>query len=198
MDNVSGVYQNRADFMALKVKLCKDLNVTIWHLTDKVDFSYFVNDEKIVTVWAFAKETFVYMSNIYHADDILKLQNLGIFGLLAFLRFRHHKVKSSKPIFTKLYEVCIKWGLKIVYFFREVVLVFIVIILVTEMFCLLFDTIMDLFSFKTAYCSDGESESESESDAESEYEYIKKPWIPIGPGSKTVLVFSFLVILCTR
>ena len=128
-----------------------------------------------MTVWAFAKETFVYMSNIYHADDILKLQNLGIFGLLAFLRFRHHKVKSSKPIFTKLYEVCIKWGLKIVYFFREVVLVFIVIILVTEMFCLLFDTIMDLFSFKTAYCSDGESESESESDAESEYEYIKKP-----------------------
>ena len=61
--------------------------------------------------------------------------------------------------------MCIKWGLKIVYFFREVVLVFIVIILVTEMFCLLFDTIMDLFSFKTAYCSDGESESESESES---------------------------------
>ena len=32
--------------MALKVKLCKDLNVTIWHLTDKVDFSYFVNDRE--------------------------------------------------------------------------------------------------------------------------------------------------------
>ena len=93
--------------------------------------------------------------NIFFSDSLIQLQSLGVSNLLAFLRFRHHKVKSSKPIFTKLYEVCIKWGLKIVYFFREVVLVFIVIILVTEMFCLLFDTIMDLFSFKTAYCSDG-------------------------------------------
>jgi len=72
---VSRVCQNVSEFNALKVNLCKELEVTIWDLIKKkIMFSYyFVADKKIILVWVVANETFVYMNVTYNKGDMLKL-----------------------------------------------------------------------------------------------------------------------------
>ena len=72
-DNVSRVCQNISDFTALKVRLCKELKVSIWDLIRKVEFSYVIDDRKIITIWVFANETLVYMNITYNKGDMLKL-----------------------------------------------------------------------------------------------------------------------------